>query len=221
MEQPRSKRLVRTSHRQAFTLVETLMILAVISVLAVATFAPFGSLRSTSLSSAGNQIVDFVTMARQNSISKNAYTAIVIQKSGSSAFNAHCLMQLLKNDDGSYGSWTMLTPWKFLPGGVIFEPTTPTTDFLSTSTVPAYNSPPYPSSPFGSLTFQGSQFTGSTAYQIYQPDGTLMGGQPLRLRMVQGTADNVNNPANTTVIGTDYYDLVFVANSGIAIIQRP
>ena len=206
----------RNSHREAFSLVEMLVVMAVMSILVVMSYSAVSSFRSTVLSTSGNQLADYATMARQNSIAKNAYTAIVIKTSGTSACSAYCLLQLVRNDDGTFGTWTQLTPWKYLPGATIFETGTSNDTFMAGASLQA-SFPPIA----GVLNFQGAPFAGSTSYQIYQPDGTLMGGQPLRLRLVHGTADSVNVPAVTTVIGANYYDLVFVANSGVVQIERP
>src|ERR1700690_1784396 len=91
--------------KQAFSLVEMLMVLAIMSALAVFTMSSVSSLRSTALSSSGNHMVDVFAMARQNSISKNDYTAIVILAQGASAYRAYCLMEWVRPDDGSLGQW--------------------------------------------------------------------------------------------------------------------
>ena len=199
-----------------FSLVEMLLVMAVMSILLVLSYSSFSVFRSTLLASSGNQVADFATMARQNSIAKNAYTAIVIKTSGTSACSAYCLLQLVRNDDGSFGQWKALTPWKYLPGATIFEIGASKDTFMAGGNLQV---PPFPSMA-GALVFQGAPWTGSTSYQIYQPDGTLMGGQAVRLRLVQGTAD-ASVPAVTTSVGPNYYDLVFVANSGTVEIERP
>ena len=63
------------------------------------------------LSSSGNQLVDVFAMARQNSISKNDFTAIVILTSGTTACSAYCLMELPRqadlNSDGTVPTPTL------------------------------------------------------------------------------------------------------------------
>jgi prepilin-type N-terminal cleavage/methylation domain-containing protein len=206
--------------KQAFSLVEMLMVLAIMSALAVFTM------------SSGNQMVDVFAMARQNSISKNDYTAIVILAQGASAYRAYCLMEWVRPDDGSLGQWTELTPWRFLPQGTVFEPVNGSSNlandtFISSSVtaLPTPTFPPtFPTLPTN-LSFQGQAIdlssSANAVVQYYQPDGTLS-TQPqagLILRLVEGQV----NPSSgaLTYQGSSYYDLVFVSNTGVTKIRRP
>lgn len=215
----------RTSSLSAFTLVELLAVLAIMSVLAAFTITSISSSRSTSLSSSGNQTVDMFAAARQNSISKNAYTAVVIKSQGSSAYSAYCLLELTRKDDGSLNAWKAITPWRYLGQGIVFEKGQPTDTFLSTS-----GSVSLPQDLPTSFPFQGQQINlvSDTVYQCYQPDGTLLGGQnaALRLRLIEGQIDPSNGAftyqgAMAAGQKISYYDLVFVSNTGITKIERP
>jgi prepilin-type N-terminal cleavage/methylation domain-containing protein len=207
------------STRSGFSLVETLVVLTVASILAVLTVGSFSALRATSLAATGNQMVDVMAMARQNSISKNAYTAVVIKSQGPGACSAYCLLELTRQDDGSFGNWAALTTWKYLPQGVVFETGKSVDTFSSSSTasnLPQVLPATYP--------FQGQSVDLSTVsfYQCYQPDGTLVGNHsaPVRLRLVSGKADPASG-AITYLGQVNYYDLVFVSNTGVTMIERP
>lgn len=220
-------RHLRASHRQkqAFSLVEILSVIVIVSILTLTTLS-FSVLRSSALTSSGNQIVDVFAMARQNSIAKNDYTAVVIDTQGTGACKAYCLLELTRRDDGTFGSWTAVTPWRYLGNGVVFEDTAATASidtFMQTS-ASASLPVPLPSS----FPFQGQSInlnSAGIAVQCYQSDGTLVGSQPLRLRLVEGIVDSNGNltyqgakPSGTQV---SYYDLVFVANTGVTKIERP
>jgi prepilin-type N-terminal cleavage/methylation domain-containing protein len=193
--------------RRAFSLVEMLTVLAIMSILTVLTMSSVSSLRSTALTASGNQMVDVLAMARQNSISRNSDTAIVIKSEGVGAYRAYCLLEATRQDDGSLGTWTTLTPWRYLGQGVVFESGQSGDTFTTTL-------PSLPKSLPTSFPFQGQSIdlTSTTVYQCYQPDGTLLGGQnpPIRLRLTEVAGPQAN-----------YYDLVFVSNTGVTKIERP
>lgn len=210
---------------QAFSLVELLTVLAIMSILTVLMVSSVSSLRSTSLASSGNQTVDVFAMARQNSISKNAYTAVVIKAHGVGAYSAYCLLQLTRQDDGTLGAWAAISPWRYLDQGVVFESDQANDTFITTS-----SSASLPKALPTQFPFQGQQIdlTSTTVYQCYQPDGTLVGGQnpPLRLRLIEGGVDPGSGAFTyhgATVSGqrVSYYDLVFVSATGVTKIERP
>jgi hypothetical protein len=202
-----------------------LTVVAIMSILALLSAGSLSSLRSTSLTSSGNQMVDVLAMARQNSISKNAFTAVVIKSQGTSAYSAYCLLQLTRQDDGSLGAWTAITTWQFLGHGIVFENGQSNDTFVST---PVNLPAPLPTA----FPFQGQtiDLTSTSVYQCYQPDGTLS-AQPasparMALRLVEGAVDPATGAFTyhgTKVSGAEvsYYDLVFVANTGMTKIERP
>jgi prepilin-type N-terminal cleavage/methylation domain-containing protein len=216
-----SKRL-RSPAAQGFTLAEMLVVLAIMAILAVLAAQSVGALRSEKLTTAGNQMVDVFAMARQNSISNNDFTAVVVQTTGTRACAAYSLWELARQTDGTLATaWTQVTVWKFLPKGVVFESGTSLDTFMA-STV---SSTVFPfSSVAPTYTFLGTQIS-SVAVQCYQPDGTLIGEQSLQLRLVEGTADpGTGNTTyqGTTVSGTQvsYYDIFFIGNTGTTKIGR-
>lgn len=180
--------------KRAFSLVEVLSVIAIISVLTLTTVS-YSILKSSALTSSGNQMVDVFAMARQNSIAKDDYTAVVINTQGTGACKAYCLLELTRNDDGTFSSWTALTPWRYLGNGVVFEDTPSTTSidtFMQTSA-----SASLPTALPTSFPFQGQSInlnsSTTIAVQCYQSDGTLVGAQPLRLRLVEGAVDSSGN----------------------------
>ncbi len=204
-------KVIFISHRQGFSLLEVLIVLAIMSVLTALLMSSVSSLRSVSLSSAGNQMVDVLAMARQNSISKNVYTAIVIKSQGAGAYSSYSLLELARQDDGSLGSWTAITPWHDLAQGVVFESGQSNDTFVSgAASLPK----PLPAA----FPYKGQQIdlTSSTIAQYYLPDGTLSTQPALPARLVLRLTTT-----HASATPGDYYDLVFVGNTGGAKIERP
>jgi len=211
------------SYRQAFSLVEILTVLAITSILTILAVSSVSALRSTALTASGNQMVGVFAMARQNSISQDAYTAIVIKSNGTGAYSAYCLLQLTRQGDGTLGAWTAITPWHNLGQGIVFESGQANDTFTSSSIA-------LPEALPASFPFQGQSIdlTATSVYQCYQPDGTLMGSQSpaLRLRLIEGHVDSSSGAftyQGATVSGQEvsYYDLVLVGNTGVTKIERP
>ena len=224
------KRTTNLKTSGGFSLVELLVVMAIMGILSTLAVLSISSLQSASLTTAGNQLVDVFAVARQNSISKNDFTAVVIQTTGTSACSGYCLLELARQPDGTTGSdWTQLTSWRFLPRGVVFERNQANDTFMSSLPWASMPSPSSATPTFlTSCPFQGSpiNLTTSAIVQCFQPDGTLIGGQQsLTLRLIRGASDASGNTTYTgaTVSGNEvsYYDLYFVANMGTTQIGRP
>jgi prepilin-type N-terminal cleavage/methylation domain-containing protein len=208
---------------RGYSLIELLAVMAILSALAGLTVGSLSPVRADALTAGGNQTTDLLTSARQNSISRHAFTAVVIKSAGDGRFSACCLFELTRNDNGAFGTWKMLAPWRSLPEGVRFDPgapvTAPAENFLSATP---------PSSPLalpGTVQFHGQPVNvpNDVAYQIFAPDGTLTKGTPVQLRLVEG-AD-----AATGILYTgrksgaqpvNYYDIVILRETGQAKVER-
>jgi len=220
---------------RGFTLVELLTVTAIISILAVLSVPSLGLLSSRALNSGGNQIADIATMARQNSVAQNCYTAIVIMTQGKGAYSAYCTLAFTLSDSG-VGSWQTLTPWRYLPQGIVFssqnyQPTSPSSFLISSgSTSSSITWPMYPFEGTQIDLTPGKQTSSQGGYQqtmsqIYQPDGTLLSGQSVKLRLIEGTSNNSGTIAlthpNSSGQPASYYDIVFIRDTGQTKIERP
>ncbi len=203
---------------RAFSLVELLVVVAIISVLTGLSVSSLNLWRAQALTSSGNRMADLVALARQNSVGKNTYTAIAIKTQNESAYSAVCLLEYVRSDDGSSGQWKMFTPWTTLKDGVVFTSDASNTFLNSSGTLPD-NFP-------AQIPYRGqSANVSSMAVQVYQPDGTLSAGQMLRLRLVEGVASASGNAVTLTHPAAsgqpaNYYDIVVVRDSGQVKVER-
>ena len=96
--------------------------MAIISALAGLTVGSLSPVKANALTAGGNQIADLLTSARQNSLARHAFTAVVIKTTGQARYSAFCLFELTRNDDGTFSQWKMAAPWRLLPEGIRFDP---------------------------------------------------------------------------------------------------
>jgi len=204
--------------RAGFSIIELLAVMAVMSLVVGLTISGANLWKSQQLSASGNQIADLMSMARQNSLTKNTSTAIVIKTRNDGAYAAICLMELSRSSDGTTGDWQMLSPWSFLKDGVVFSPESAST-FLSSGSLPSG----FPSQIV--CRGQSVNMTSGAAVQVYQPDGTLAAGQTVRLRMIEGTANQAGTVVSThagssSANPANIYDIVFLRDTGQTKIER-
>lgn len=218
---PSSRRFRHSPGRAGFSLTEIVTVVAVMAVLTGLTAASLRPLGAYRLASAGNAVADMVNLARQDSISKNTYSAVVVKSQSTDAYAAYCVVELQLQNDGSFNLGQLLTPWQRLPQGIYFSDS-PSNSFLAGSDASSatINSP-------ASLAYLGQQLNLATAtvLHIYRPDGCLQVNQPLRLRLIEGSLNSSGtvtprqtNPANQP---GNYYDVLIVRDTGEVKIERP
>lgn len=219
-------RLCATS--RAYSLVELLAVMGILSALAGLTVGSLSPVKANALTAGGNQTADLLASARQNSISRHAFTAVVIKSAGAARYSAYCLFELTRNDNGAFVAWKMLAPWRSLPEGVRFDPgapvIAPAANFLSMTPTPPSSPSAFPSS----VQFRGEavDLTNDVAYQIFAPDGTLTRGAPVKLRLVEaaenlaGTGIMYTGPKTPAGPPANYYDIVILRETGHARVER-
>jgi prepilin-type N-terminal cleavage/methylation domain-containing protein len=221
MRMPPRSRL--TADRRAYSLIELLAVMAILSALAGLTVGSLSPVKANALTAGGNQIADLLTAARQNSLARHAFTAVIIKTNGEARYAAFCLFELTRNDDGTFSGWKMTAPWRLLPEGIRFDPRAVTgpANFLDMSSVPST-----PSALPTSVQFRGSSVALGTdaAYQIFAPDGTLTKADPVRLRLVEASEDPGSGLVYTGQQSggqpVNYYDIVVIGETGQPKVER-
>jgi prepilin-type N-terminal cleavage/methylation domain-containing protein len=215
----------QTASRRAYSLIELLAVMAIISALAGLTVGSLSPVKANALTAGGNQTTDLLTAARQNSLARHAFTAVIIKTTGEARYGAFCLLELTRNDDGSFSEWKMTAPWRVLPEGIRFDPRavpeSGPANFVDTSSRP---STPLPLP--ASIQFRGSAvaLNSDSAYQIFAPDGTLTKGNPVRLRLVEAGEDTgsglIYTGQQSSGQPANYYDIVVIGETGQPKVER-
>lgn len=216
----------RATTQRAFSLVEMLAALAIISILiaiAVPAVSSYG--RSTALATGGNMVANLAALARQTAIARNSMAALVLlgAQGTEEDFRAFTVAEYRPGE-----GWVQLTDWKILPIGIVVDSSAPlASTFLLNSPrpFPFLAGPPRQTNP--PLSFQGQNISDGPGYaaRIFLPGGGLLNPQhPAQIRMVEGIfqAGQVTHtrrgaagqPAN-------YYDLTILGATGITKVFRP
>jgi Tfp pilus assembly protein FimT len=197
-----------------FSLLELLIVIATMtSLLALLAPALSNVRKSSALNGAGALVAGLANEARQNSLSKNAMTALIVVTDSTvdSRNRLFTMMELLPRADGTpsqSSDWKQICKWETLNSGVIVNNWT-----VSAQTVPT----PMPSLKYGGRVIDQSGFK----YLIFMPDGSTLSDQSTTVQLVAGTMpQNTTNPTYTSA-ATDSYQLTVLNATGRIKIERP
>lgn len=177
----------------------------------------FNNLGKASLLSAeGNKIVNLVNYAGQNSMSKNAMTALVVAAPDAATGNAYRAMALFELVPET-SAWKQVSSWDTLKDGVVLDPSLFST-FTDSSSQPQ---PPFPSP----ITYRGANLT-NYKYLIFLPNRSLMQSTSAQLKLAEGfflpgaSVPKYSRPASD---GTpaNYYSVTVLGPTGRPKIDRP
>jgi prepilin-type N-terminal cleavage/methylation domain-containing protein len=217
-ETPRPILGARYAH--GFTLLELLLVLAIIGVV-IGLAAPLagGLGKSKSVTEAGNHLTDLLASARQNSMTKNCLTVLLIP-AGTDQWNSCILYQLRPKPDGTAptsSDWEAVSKWENLPTGVTIDDTTFVTEAQSAS-LPA----PLPTIRRGNTTISEYRFVTFMPRGILYPKTVPSGGNPYlnlvagirsgRRVILQGSAKNG--------MAANIYKIIVLSSTGITKIER-
>ena len=205
---------------KAFTLLELLFVCAIIGMM-IALAAPIaGQLgKSKSLTGAGNHMADLMASARQNSMTKNCLTVLLIP-AGATQWDSCILYQLRPKPDGSApvsGDWEPVSKWETLPSGVTIEASTFVTEAQSAS-LPA----PLPTIRRGNATIGEYRFVTFMPRGILYPKTIPQGGNPY-LSLAAGSRASgqlILQGAAKNGAAVNTYKIIVLSSTGITKIER-
>ncbi len=209
--------------RGGVTLLELLVVVSLIAALTLAVFAAFSGIGAGSrLNSAGNSVANLALLARQNSLAKNAMTALImIGNAGTEGdYRAFGLFEIVPREDGEpagSADWSQLGKWETMPEGV----TADDCSFAESGDTAAPMSPPLPT-----LLYHGATVA-MYQYVVFRPNGSLLRSEPACVRLVNGFrppgTQAVTYTAGRGTAGgaANYYRVWLVAATGRIKIDRP
>jgi len=185
-----------------FSLVELLVVVAVIGLLTALTFAGMGSFKSSNLRRAAAMAGDLADEALDSAVRNRRETALAIVTAGPDAYRA---MAVLERRDG--GTWAVRSRWQVLPESVIFDPADAQAKYFSEAKNQISNS----------LWRGGAELRPSDfKAQEFRRDGALYAQtDPLVLRLREGYLENGSSaPVYTAGTMDRYFDLVLIPTGG-------
>ena len=208
---------------QAFSLMELLAVVTLATImltLAGTAFTNFG--RSTALATGGNQISALLDLARQNSITKGAMTAVAVSTdpSDEEKYREFILLEANTRNDGAAltaSDWRPISKWEMLPKGITADKGCTFTDSSTTALVPSFPSV---------LPNRRGVAVSSFRYVIFLPDGRLQGEAPPGIQLVEGWwPEGANSPTYTRPGSggepANYYRISLLSKTGRQKIDRP
>jgi len=183
--------------------------------------------KATSLGMAGNQVVNLLNLARANSTSKNAMTAVVVLSNATSDNHLRVLtvMELTPSADGSPLSstnWKQVAKWEELRPGVVISPDyafkgTGTNESGDPDTATNKLSPPLPSD----FTYQNKSVNLSLCPSlVFLPNGSLFSGTTTPIRLMEGFFPR-GSTTPTYTHTNNYFHVTVIPATGRTKVDRP
>ena len=221
---------------RGFTLLELLLVVAIMVILIGLTVPAVSNFRSANLLSAsGEKVVNLLNLARQNSMSRNTMTAFVMITDPTLAnpYRSFALLELVPLSSGTppaTRTWKQISNWETLPDGVIVDPAWPSNvaQSLADSSTQASHLPASMAiTPFA----YGGENVDSYRYVIFMPTGGLfLNGSSsfVQIQLVEGFLPQGSGTPTYTKPATgpggswaNYYRISTLAATGRVKIDRP
>lgn len=210
-----------SGRQHAFTLIEILIVVAVMSLLLALTVPMTSSMLSASrLTNGGNMVTGLTASARQTAMSKNTMTALVLLAHQGTSEDGRAFTILEYTPENG---WVQGLPWEVLPDGVVVDVSDETAcTFMTNSPVPFPFLPDGQSNP--PLKHRDAQVQSPEGYaaRLFLPGGGLANAQtPAQIRLVEGHVANGAVVRAHGMAPANFYDITIIGDTGQIKIDRP
>jgi prepilin-type N-terminal cleavage/methylation domain-containing protein len=210
------------SHHRAFSLVELLVVVAIMGILGSLLAINGPSLLSAGALTGGSQIVvDNFAFARDHAMSKSVPTFVAIQNSGDKSWQRIAVFALRADSV----SWEQVSQWKNLPDRAFvdssYDPQTEPWSKKPTDLTDAHSNVPAPSS---TLRDGSRSLAFGTDYLCvgFLPSGALLADNNLAIRIVRGRRQGADFTADGGAsTPTDWVKLLLEKSTGRSKEIRP
>ena len=201
-------------NNSAFSLVELLVVMAIIGMMVGLSALAVSGMRAPALQHAADQVMSGFSLARQLAITKNTEAALLVAtNTGANLPSDPYRYWSVVYSNKSAGTWSFAKDWEALPNGAVFLEILRYSDYSRSNAA----SQPFTNSvgqPFQPTNFVSGNFTivsgnstinnnGTFAYSKFNSSGSVGGGLngPAVIRIVDGTVMN----GNVTLTSTNRY----------------
>jgi len=204
---------------QAFSLIELLVVVAIVAMLAALSVSLLGSSSAARrLEVGGNLVVDLINQARLNSQTQKVMTAVVLVTNAPSVEWRNRLFGMFELLPGT-STWIPIGKWEMLPDGIVVDASDASNNSFLTQqpTLPA---------PFSNLSYGGIALSpGDLVCQVFTPVGNVLVQGVAAVAPVSPTLSLVPGiiQGRTTVktMVNEYYNITINLYTGTPMVNRP
>ena len=212
---------LRSLAHRGFTLLELLVVMAVISILLGVGIGSFsGTIRGMALTNAGNKVTMVFEAARQRAMAGNVLTAALLLTNAGTEEDGRAWTVLEYPEGGP--TWIQIRDWEMLPNGISVDigNGASTTETFITLTKPFPFNGGSSSAP---ISYRGKTLSqGQFAARIFLPSGGVLNANDAsQLQVVEGTVTGGKTQYSKATGPDNYYRISLLTATGRTKVERP